>query len=145
MKKVPSQGYITIYLSIYRRSVVVFYNTDVDGILRVLEKKIKVTDQLKTVLKDVYDEGGSGFTMSMQKGGADLMIILKEKPQDVPTVGVLLHELLHAVDTIAEQIDPGHMMFDKTGGSEARAYLFEYMANECLAALHLLPARVPKK
>lgn len=72
-----------------------------------------------------------GITTNFGDGNSDILIWLRKTPVEFDEYGTLYHELYHAVELIASQIDPNHLMNDNEGMSEARAYLYEYLATEC--------------
>jgi len=48
----------------------------------------------------------------------------------VNSYGILYHELYHAVDYIARNIDGETILYNEHKNSEPRAYLYQYLANQ---------------
>lgn len=125
---------LTIYLSLYKRTVVVFFNSTLD---RVIEAGIKngiekhsFSDEWKKEVEPAF-KSANGFCAHYGEDSSDILICIKKRPTKASEFDTLYHEIYHAVDTIAKHIDPENSMTDKTGNSEARAYLYGYIATEC--------------
>lgn len=68
-----------------------------------------------------------------------MLIWLKARPKRCSEYGPLWHELMHAVDRIANQCDPNDSFFNRGMGSEPRAFLYEYLAVEITKDLWTRP------
>ncbi len=125
MKKKENK-FIEINLAIYRCHCIVTWEQDVNKII-AWGKKNGIT-QLADDWKKVYQDNavGTGLAMEFGNNNTDVLVWLKEKPKKLSQYGVLYHELYHAVDRISEQhnLNPYKEI-------EARAYMFEYLVNEC--------------
>jgi len=75
----------------------------------------------------------AGFTTTFGKGNRDILIWLRERPR-LPNISILLHELYHATDEIANGADNNYSLRGAEGSSEARAFLFEYLARRAIEA-----------
>lgn len=138
----PEAFDITIPLDIYRRHVVVAIGLGI-GNLRELAKESNLHDLPESwwaVTEKTMAES-SGFTSHFGDGNTDILVWLKKSPRDAEDYGPLYHELYHAVEITARQIDPACHMQDADGVSEARAYMYEYLATECLRVLWQRKAR----
>lgn len=134
-KKLCTPFFIEVYLRTYRRSVVVFFGTTAEGILKMGKKRgISVrlfTDSWVAALKELSTEKTtSGFTMQFGDNNTDVLISMRERPKKASEYGRLYHEVYHAVDEIAWAVDETNKLTTKDGTSEARAYLFEHIVNE---------------
>ena len=58
---------------------------------------------------------------AMRERNADVLVWVKEVPERARAHGNLLHELYHAVDRIADHVDPNHALMDEEGSSETKA------------------------
>ena len=118
--------HLEINLAIYRCHDIIFWETTVDEIA-VWGKKNKLTISEKWIedFKETV-KGASGACLSFGYDNRDRVIWLKERPHKATQYGVLYHELYHAVDFIADEAN-----LDTTkNGTEARAYIFEYLAKK---------------
>jgi len=126
---------IEIPIDIYRMSVVIFFDTTLDkmmkwGIKNNINKE-RFTDEWKEWVNDEIKNSGGGFCVEYGKDNRDILIWIKKKPETSKEYGVLYHEIYHAVDGIAVSIDIENKFYAKNGMSEPRAYLFEYLINYC--------------
>ena len=122
MKK-PEQKHIEIALAIYRCSVIVTWEQDIDKVIKWAQKQgVKISDDWKGEFTECRKKA-TGTTLMLGDENTDILVWLKVRPKKASEYGVLYHELYHATDRIAED----HNL--KEG--EARAYIFEFLANEC--------------
>jgi hypothetical protein len=124
MKK--ENKFILINLAIFRCHCVVTWEQDVKEIVKWAKKHD--VNSLKEDWVQTFNETtkvANGLCIDLGLGNTDILVWLKEKPKKMSQYGVLYHELYHAVDKIAED----HAM--QTKETEARAYIFEYLTNEC--------------
>jgi hypothetical protein len=120
---------IEIYLSIYRRSVVVVFGWELQKIIKLANKKGIKTDKFSERMKNEFY--GSGLCCHFGDDNNDILIWLRDFPEQSSQFGVLYHEIYHAVDIVAENIDSEFKLYCDNGMSEARAYLYEYIVTEC--------------
>ena len=66
----------------------------------------------------------AGITIQLGDNNTDILVWLKRRPKTAREYGTLYHELSHALDFIAES----HNLKEET---EAKAYIYEFMATEC--------------
>lgn len=132
--------HLDIRLDIYRRTVVIFLGAPT--VEQIVESAIKhkvpekyFTHGWKDSVQDAIKKGSAGFCTPLGEDARDLMIWLRERLKTATQYGVLYHELHHAVDFVAVGVDPEDRMVGKTGISEAKAYLFEFLVNECNTTL----------
>lgn len=124
-KKKKESKYIVIQLAIYRCTVVVTWEQDIDKIIKfAIKHGCKIKPDWKGTFTTL-SEGAMGVCVTLGEDNTDCLVWLKEKPLKASQYGTLYHELYHAVDHIAES----HAM--SMDEKEARAYLFEYLVNEC--------------
>lgn len=117
--------FIAINLAIYRMFVVVTWEPEVHKIANWANKNgtLKVTDEwITTFLKS--KEKAIGCCLEFGKDNTDVLIWLKERPKKASQYGTLYHELYHAVDHIT---DTHNLSVER----EARAYVYEYLIDEC--------------
>ncbi len=119
--------FISISLDIYRCHVIVTWESNPDKIMAWAKKHgvKEFQKDWKEVFKDNSDKA-NGITIELGKNNNDVLIWLKEKPEKLSQFGTLYHELYHATDQVAIN----HAM-DFTKEIEGRAYIFEYLANQC--------------
>ena len=70
-----------------------------------------------------WKENAEGVCMRLGEGNKDVLVWLKKKPEKMSEYGTLYHELSHATDHIIDD----HLL----EGTEVRAYIIEYLINEC--------------
>lgn len=125
--------YIEIPVNIYRRTVVVFFGATAKemcdfgksrGIRDFSEESLKW-------MKETIAGTAMGFTLNYGDDNPDILVWLRIRPRTASQFGVLYHELYHAVDFIASHTDEKNKWYSEDGMSEPRAFLFEYLANEC--------------
>ena len=75
-------------------------------------------------------DGSTGWATHYGDDNTDVVIWLKVKPKRASQYGVLYHEVYHAVDIIAHDLDPQYGLYDKVGMSEPRAYIYEHIVNQ---------------
>jgi len=130
---------IEIRVPIYRMSVIIFFDSTLDEIIKYgIKHKIKkerFSNNWKEEVKDMIDSDINGFTVDYGENNRDILIWLRKKPEKMSEYGVLYHELYHAVDIIAVDCDDSHMFYNKHGMSEPRAYLYEFLINCCNTVL----------
>jgi hypothetical protein len=125
---------IEIWVGVYRFGVVIFVgDTKVDdivkfGLAKGLSKSI-FTKSWRESIEESFPVS-SGLCHTLGEDNTDIIIWLKDKPNKASEYGSLYHELYHAVDYIAHAHDREHHLSDEDGNSEARAYLYEYLATE---------------
>lgn len=125
MKKKPESKYIVINLSIYRCVVVVTWEQDIDKIMKYVKKHgVKIKDDWKGVF-ETHQEKSAGVCITLGEDNTDCLVWIKERPKRASQYGTLYHELYHAVDHISE----AHAL--TIDEKEARAYMFEYLVNNC--------------
>lgn len=135
MKKQKKIFYLDIDIPIYQRHLVLFIGASVEQMVIVGTKKgIRSETLSKKWISDVKemveDRTCAGFCASYGENNTDVLLWVREKPCTVKTYETVYHELYHAVDKIAEQVDPTIRLTDQYGMSEARAYLFGYLITE---------------
>lgn len=138
---------LKIELAIYRRSVVVFFESTIKevvdwGLKYDIEKeKLNINWQhdIELLMKN-----NVGCASEFGEKNSDIMVWVKKRPRVAGDYGCLYHELYHAVEFIAARCDPGEYFNDRHGMSEPRAYLFEYLVDECNRALWPSPMRKRK-
>lgn len=64
-----------------------------------------------------------GMCMEFSKSGPDVLVWLADRPKKTSSYGTLYHELYHAIDSISDSRNLANE-------TEARAYLYEYLATE---------------
>ena len=120
--------FIEIPLSIFRCSVLVTWEQDVDKIIKYASKRgVPFKEDWKEVF--VANSNGLGLCLELGTNNVDCLIWLKEKPLKTNQFGVLYHEIYHAVDYISEHRGM------KTEEKESRAYIFEHIVNQCNSIL----------
>lgn len=132
-----------INLSIYNCCVIICVDFKIEEIIRWaiengFEKEKFSNEWIKNFNHDI--ESSLGFVDSLGDCDKTLnhIIWLKEMPTINPlNIGVILHELYHVVDNIAHAIDRNHGLYSAEKTSEARAYLYEYLAIESLKIFRL--------
>jgi hypothetical protein len=134
---------IEIYLSIYRRSIIVVFGWDLQKIINLAHKKNIKTAKFSERMKDEFY--GAGLCCKFGDHNTDILIWIKDFPDRASKYGILYHELYHAVDVIAEDIDPEFKLYCEDGVSEARAYLYEYIVTECNKVLWAVKTKNKKK
>lgn len=128
--------HIAIHLAIYRLSVVVFFGTSIDemiklGIKRGIDKDF-FTEEWKKDCEETMDRA-TGICVNYGYENNDVLVWLKERPIKLVQYATLTHELYHAVDNVAQS-----RSFECHENQEPKAYLFEYLFNE---VCHILWAR----
>lgn len=118
--------FILINTHIYRCHLLVTWEQDINKITKYLTARgIKEQEDFKQVLGGLINSNALGTVVTIgSKQNTDLCAWLRVKPQKMSEFGALYHELHHAVDKFAED----HNLMDET---EAKAYLFEHLVNEC--------------
>lgn len=134
---------IEIYLAIYCRSVVVVFGWSLKKIIRYANKQGIKTIKFAERMKDEFY--GAGLCCKFGDNNTDILIWLKDFPENSAQFGILYHEIYHAVDAIATEIDPEFKLYCEDGVSEARAYLYEYIVNECNKVLWAIKPKTKKK
>jgi hypothetical protein len=120
---------IEIYIPIYKVTVIMVFGWTKEQILKCgKEHGVKEQREMSKWIDKNIDTC-SGFCVRYGDGNRDILIWLKKYPESFKEYGVVYHELYHAIDFIAYDIDPETMMSNE-GSSEARAFLFEYIINE---------------
>jgi hypothetical protein len=116
--------FIEIPLSIYRCTVLVTWEQDPDKIIKYASKR---GIDFKPDWKEVFlaNTKGLGLCIELGTNNVDCLIWVKEQPKKASQYGVLYHEIYHAVDYIAEKRNM------KIEEKESRAYIFEYIVNQC--------------
>jgi len=123
---------ISIPIEIYRRQVILFIGADEKTIFRYGTRyKCNLTEHWKGVVKSLMASDCRGFCMPYGDGEADILIWLRKRPKRATEYDTLYHELYHAVDYIADSVDPLEGLRDRENSSEARAYLYSWLATEC--------------
>src|SRR3990167_7026996 len=124
MKLVSKNRWIEIYVPIYKMSVIVTWEQDIDRIIKTAKKHgVKISNEWKGKFNKC-SEGANGVCMIIGDANTDIIVWLKEKPLKASQFGTLYHELYHAVDNIAAD----HNLENER---EARAYVFEFLVNKC--------------
>ena len=115
---------LEINVKLYRLHVLIFWEVKIETIVRHAKKRrCSISDQWVTdISEDV--KIASGVCARLGDDNTDIMVWLKKRPKTAGEFGVLYHELFHAVDYITES----HNLADE---KEARAFLYEFLANEC--------------
>jgi hypothetical protein len=129
---------ISINVAIYRLHVIIFVEWTVEAMIRFGRQhkigKEQFTDEWLRMLHSSRD-GAQGLCTRFGVNNRDILVWLAKRPTRASEYGTLWHELLHAVDFIAEGADPGNRFSDENGISEPRAFLYEYLAVEASKAL----------
>lgn len=125
---------LTIPIPLYRRTVIIFICSTAQrmidhGIKHGIDKE-KLSPEWRKSVETAVKES-AGFCVEYGHENVDVLIPIKKYPTKASEYGCLYHELYHAVDFISKDIDHENTMTDKVGNSEARAYLYEYLATEC--------------
>ena len=130
----PKETPIVIEVVLYRLHVVVFIGWSVDDIVQWgLDGQIdhwQFTESWKTWTRNASETAKGWCTNYGGNGNSDVVTWLKDRPTKASEYGTLWHELVHAVDKIANQADPGAHFYDDSWQSEPRAFLYEYLAVE---------------
>ena len=114
---------IEIPVRVYKCHVIVTWEPDVKKIIIYAKRrKVKISDDWQREFTECQKKA-TGVTMTLGDDNTDVLVWLKTRPRKASEYGVLYHELYHATDRIAED----HNI--KEG--EARAYIFEFLVNEC--------------
>ncbi len=135
-----TSGLFVLHLAVYRRSVLIYWNTPAKVIFRDLEKKkIALTDSWRRSISDEIAGDAMGFSTQAGPHHPDKLVWLRAKPRAASTasVGCLVHEVSHAVDAIVAGLDHANLFFAKDGMSEPRAYLLEFVLANALHALKI--------
>lgn len=124
VKKKESK-WLEIYCEMYKLHVIVTWEQKIEKIIAHVKKRggIALSDKWqKKVIEHM--KGANGICMRLGEDNSDIFIWLKERPKKAWQYGILYHEIFHGVDFIT--VDHG-----LEGEMESRAYLFEYIVNEC--------------
>ena len=121
----------SVYVGVYRCSVSVFCGTSLEDIVDYGIRCGLPAESLngrweKAIEKTIKEKNVGAFCDWYGKHSRNIIIWVTHRPKTTTDFGVLYHELYHAVDMIAKDVD-----FDKRLGDEGRAYLFQYLADEC--------------
>lgn len=132
MKRRQPEPALIIPVPIYRLHVVVFIGWTAEQVMANGRRhgidRDQWTPTWERSLRNAT-ETAQGYCSNF--GGnqnADIIIWLRDRPRRASEYGTLWHELVHAVDRIAEHCDPGNRFDDGCGHSEPRAFLYEYLA-----------------
>lgn len=123
---VPETGFLTVYLAIYRLTAVITWGTKAKEILQYAkDHNVTISESYEKEFLQEFDiPKPTGRCMNLGDGNNDILVWIKGRPQHRSHYSVLYHELYHAVDYISKS----HGLRDEL---EARAYIFEYLVNEC--------------
>ena len=124
---------ICIPAAIYRRHVIVFFGASIDEIIAygVKHRIGRASFSLEWVEIAQQAAGkNAGFCLDYGEGNGDILVWVRKYPKTAAEVGILYHELYHAVECVASAVDPIRRLVDEDGHSEARANLFEYLVTE---------------
>lgn len=134
---------IEIYLPIYRCAIVIFFEYSAEEMKKFgLKRNIKEETLPRKWIRDtesVIEEKIGGFATNFGEKNRDVLVWVKNIPRTSTEYGVLYHELYHAVDLVFFGIDQNTLGYNKDGMSEPRAYLYQYIINECNRILWNLP------
>lgn len=125
MKKKAERRFLEIPLRIYKTTVVVTWEPEMHKIANHGQRR-----GIKSItpgwIKECAEaqESATGFCAAYGDNNTDTLVWLKERPRKASQYGVLYHELYHAVDHISHT----HNLANE---KEARAYIYEYLVNEC--------------
>ena len=142
MKKINHKA-IIVLLPIYSRSIIVVFEWNFSQILSLAKSHQIKVDKFSQQMKDAFY--GQGLCCQFGDDNVDILIWCKVFPDRASNYGVLYHEIYHAVDAIAHQIDPTCGLYAQDGLSEARAYLYEYIVTCCNKVLWAKETKKNKK
>lgn len=116
--------FFPIAVPLYRLTVLVTWEADGNEIAKFANKNgCQVANRFPTDFKENADDA-LGLCMKFSNDNPDVLVWLRQKPKKASTYATLYHELYHAVDDISKSRN----LADEP---EARAYLFEYLADRC--------------
>ncbi|HEC65717.1 MAG TPA: hypothetical protein ENI23_10500 [bacterium] len=119
---------IEIPIEIYRHDILIFCGYELESIFNKAKKLgFKELDDFreKLISSRKYDIG-----TTLNRNDRRIVIILWDMPKKATDYSILYHEIYHAVDRISVSVDPNYSLSDRNGISEARAYLYDYIATE---------------
>lgn len=119
-----AKKFFPITIPLYRLTVVVTWESDGTKIAKVAAKHgCPVATRFVGDFKE-NAEDALGLCMKFSNDNPDVLVWLRKKPNTASSYATLYHELYHAVDSISESRN----LRDE---QEARAYLFEHLADRC--------------
>ena len=113
---------IEIFVTLYRLTVVIAWETDLREVLKFCQKRCSLTEKEIQEIAE-YGEEANGITVNLGEYNTDILIWLKKRPKKASEYGNLYHELHHATFHIAKSHNLNNEM-------EAQAYLYEYLATQ---------------
>lgn len=119
-----STKFLPLDLPLYRLTVLVTWESSGAEIAKFAAKhNCTVAPRF---IEDFKEAAGDalGLCMKFSNDNPDVLVWLKQKPKTASTYATLYHELYHAVDDISKSRN----LADE---QEARAYLFEHLADRC--------------
>jgi hypothetical protein len=143
-KQKPRNRFLNIPVVIYRRQVVVAVgDVELKDIVAYAKKNapdLELSDDWKEGVEYLLDDsskysGCLGLCTHFGEQNTDILVVVKGWPKTATEFGVLYHELYHAVEMIAADVDRVNHMMTVDDYSEPRAYLIEYLMTECNKAL----------
>ena len=142
-QKKEHADFVSINLPLYRRHVIVAINADSKSIIDYgrthgMDEEVLTNDWCEN-LRKTDDDGCQGFCQHFGDNNNDVLVSIRKMPETLPQLGCLLHELYHAVDLMAHQMDEGCAFTGGSGVSEPRAYLYEHVVMETIGSLELFP------
>lgn len=116
--------YLQIPVEMYHLVVIIMWEMTMDEVFALCkEHGIIMDDDRHKELKEIMPAVG-GFVSHIRENNTDILVWLEKKPKTPEQYKTLYHELYHATQDIVED----HLL----EGQEAGAYIYEYLAGECL-------------
>ena len=137
MKKIM-KNLVAIPIIPFRLHVLVAWEIPIEEIVKCVKKHgtKEISDEW---IRDFKEHTKKSLGLCYEIGGSrDILVFLKKRPQTASEYGVLYHELYHAVDTITESSQL--LQYE-----HSRAFIFEYLANECNGYFWSLPIKNKEK
>src|SRR6267154_6279332 len=125
-----NKNWVNIPVEIYLHNVVICVDQSAEEAIKWGKanglKPEKFTQEGIEQFKEAQDALGFCHTFSNNGKHTFILIWLSNKPVCVNSYGILYHELYHAVDYIARNIDGETILYNEHKNSEPRAYLYQY-------------------